>query len=146
MDARLGPALKKFHLNYPGEKIRDVDNVVLIFGMGSRDLLESIATRLTAQGEYSVSFYEDNASTQYYIEVFARGVSKAAAVARLAEIAGANGITVYGDNLNDISMMQVATDSVAVANAKPEVLAAASRSIGRNNDDAVALDIISRLP
>lgn len=141
VDLRKDLELKKFYLDSTERRVRDADNVILIFGMGHEPQLGEIARQLEAEGEYSVSFYEDNASPQYYIEVFAEGVSKASAVSRLAADVGADNITVYGDNLNDLSMMAVADDSVAVSNAKPEVLAQASRSIGSNNSDAVAKDM-----
>ena len=140
VDARSGLKLKKFHLDSSPLQVAEAENVILIFGMGDYERLSRLADRLDP-AEYSVSFYEDNASTQYYIEVFAAGVSKAVAVQRLAAMIGADEITVYGDNLNDISMMNVATDPVAVANAKPLVRTAAAREIASNNDDAVALDV-----
>lgn len=142
VDARTGLRLKKFHLDSTAGQVEDARNVLLIFGMGDYELLSRVAERLSSD-EYSVSFYEDNASTQYYIEVFAAGVSKAAAVKQLAAMTGTDEITVYGDNLNDISMMAVATDPVAVANAKPDVIQAASRIIASNCDDAVALDVVA---
>lgn len=141
VDARTGLRLKQFHLDATAAQVEDAKNVILIFGMGTYDHLSRVAEVLNADGEYSVSFYEDNASDQYYIEVFTRGVSKAEAVKRLATMVGADEITVYGDNLNDISMMAVASDSAAVANAKPEVLTTASRIIASNNEDAVAVDV-----
>lgn len=146
VDARSGLRLKKFHLDTTPDIIGEVENVILIFGMGEYHHLSRVAEILNADGEYSVSFYEDNASTQYYIEVFAAGVSKADAVMRLAAMTGATQVTVYGDNLNDISMMEAATDSVAVSNAKPEVLLAASRTIASNRDDALALDVVANTP
>ncbi len=142
VDARTGLRLKKFHLDSTAGQVEDARDVLLIFGMGDYELLNRVAERLS-RDEYSVSFYEDNASTQYYIEVFAAGVSKAAAVKQLAAMTGTDEITVYGDNLNDISMMAVATDPVAVANAKPDVIQAASRIIASNCDDAVALDVVA---
>lgn len=142
VDARTGLGLKKFHLDSTAGQVEDARDVLLIFGMGDYELLSRVAERLSSD-EYSVSFYEDNASTQYYIEVFAAGVSKAAAVKQLAAMTGTDEITVYGDNLNDISMMAVATDPVAVANAKPDVIQAASRIIASNCDDAVALDVVA---
>ncbi len=141
VDLRKDLELKKFYLDSSERRVRDAENVILIFGMGHEAQLGEIARQLEAAGDYSISFYEDNASPQFYIEVFAEGVSKAAAVTRLAGDIGADGITVYGDNLNDLSMMEVADDSVAVSNAKPEVLARASRCIGPNSSDAVAKDI-----
>ncbi|MCM1520302.1 MAG: HAD family hydrolase [Lachnoclostridium sp.] len=141
VDQRKGLPLKRFHLDSTPEQVDSAKDVILIFGMGEYENLHRVAEALNQNGEYSISFYEDNASTLYYIEVFARGISKAGAIQRLAEITEADKITVYGDNLNDLSMMAIADDSVAVANAKPEVLKAASRIIGPNNEDAVANDI-----
>ena len=75
------------------------------------------------------------------MEVFAVGVSKAAAIRRLAGRIGADRVTVYGDNLNDLPMFAVADEAVAVANAMPGVGEKADRRIGANYEDAVALDI-----
>ncbi len=47
----------------------------------------------------------------------------------------------FGDNLNDIPMLQVADVAVAVDNALPETKAAADVVIGPNTADSVALYI-----
>ena len=92
--------------------------------------------------QLSVSAYPDIFNHSLgYIEVFAPGVSKAAAILELKRRLGAGYVTVYGDNLNDIPMFAVADEAVAVGNALPEVRKAASRVIDRNTDDAVARDI-----
>ena len=44
----------------------------------------------------------------------------------------------FGDNLNDISMMETADLGVAVENAYEEVKKCADIVIGSNNEDAVA--------
>ena len=89
-----------------------------------------------------VSAYPDLASRDIsYIEVFRCGVSKAAAVLKLKSILGADRLTVYGDHLNDLPMFAVADESVAVSNALPEVLSAASRIIGPNTLPSVAMDM-----
>lgn len=142
VDAREGLGLKKFILDATSGQVREAENVILIFGMGDYERLSEIERRLNEAGDYSISFYEDIASPLYYIEVFGAGVSKANAVRKLAKRIGADRITVYGDNLNDLSMMEIADDSVAVANAKEEVLARASRVIGDNNSNSVARDML----
>ena len=55
---------------------------------------------------------------------------------------GADRLTVFGDNLNDIPMMQVADCAIAVENALPEVKAAAHETIGPNTSDSVARYIL----
>ena len=57
---------------------------------------------------------------------------------KLKEMTGADRVVVFGDNLNDISMMSVADVAVAVENAYPQVKEAADIVIGRNTEDAVA--------
>ncbi len=73
--------------------------------------------------------------------MFRCGVSKAAAVLKLKSFLGADRLTVYGDHLNDLPMFAVADESVAVSNALPEVLSAASRIIGPNTLPSVAMDM-----
>jgi hydroxymethylpyrimidine pyrophosphatase-like HAD family hydrolase len=77
------------------------------------------------------------------LEVFAPNVSKAEAVQSLAKEIGADKVVVFGDNLNDIPMMQVADVAVAVGNALPEVKAIAHEVIGTNTSNAVARYILS---
>ena len=74
------------------------------------------------------------------IEAAAVGVSKATAV---AELAGSHGITAeeviaFGDMPNDLPLLAWAGSSCAVANAHPDVLAAATCVIGSNDTDGVA--------
>ncbi len=133
--------LKKFHLG-DCPSADETGRVILMFGIGDTDRVAGVAEALEGRGDCSVSFYPDILSpSRSLIEVFASGVSKAGAVKKLADRLGADRIVVYGDNLNDLSMMAVADEAVAVANAFPEVRAAATRVIGPNSDDAVARDI-----
>ena len=59
----------------------------------------------------------------------------------LAAQLGADRIVVFGDNLNDLSMLAVADVAVAVGNARPEVKDVADIVIGPNSADSVALFI-----
>lgn len=65
-------------------------------------------------------------------------VSKATALTRLAATLGANRLVVFGDNMNDLPMFDVATESYAVSNAAAAVRAAATSVIGSNSEDGVA--------
>ncbi len=116
--------------------------VVLFLGMAPLERIEALASDIRMKTQLSVSAYPDIFNHSLgYIEVFAPGVSKAAAILELKRRLGAGHVTVYGDNLNDIPMFAVADEAVAVGNALPEVRKAASRVIDRNTDDAVARDI-----
>lgn len=142
MDQRRASGLKEFHIDQP---IPDGGHTMLLFAMGQKDKIFAAADNIRALGICSVSAFTDIFSNNTGIlELFAPDVSKAAAVMSLKAQTGAEHLVVYGDNLNDLPMMAVADESVAVANALPEVKAAATRVIGPNTDDAVALDILSR--
>ncbi|MGD0556056.1 MAG: HAD-IIB family hydrolase [Streptosporangiaceae bacterium] len=74
------------------------------------------------------------------IEVSAANVSKASAVAELAASLGIGpeSVVAFGDMPNDLPMLAWAGTSCAVANAHPDVLAAATHVIGGLADDGVA--------
>ena len=134
--------LKKFHIGDPlPDRLRD--RVILIYTTGPADSVYEAASLLdTPAMPCSVSAYPDifDPSTAL-IEVFAPTVSKADAVSRLKKAVGADRLVVFGDNLNDLSMMKVADLAVAVDNARPEVKEQADILIGTNNNDSVALFI-----
>jgi len=130
--------LKKFHIGSVPDP-REMDRTILFFCIGATERMSRLAYVLGKRTDCSMSFYPDITSPDSsLIEVFARGVSKAAAVKELADSLGADRIVVFGDNLNDLSMMSVADVSVAVANALPQVKEAADVVIGPNCDNSVA--------
>lgn len=75
-----------------------------------------------------------------FVEVAAAGVTKALALAHYCEESGftAAQVIAFGDMPNDLPMLQWAGRSVAVANAHPEVLAAAQLRTASNDEDGVA--------
>jgi Cof subfamily protein (haloacid dehalogenase superfamily) len=75
-----------------------------------------------------------------FVEVAAAGVTKALALEHFcadASVAAAQ-VIAFGDMPNDLPMLQWAGYAVAVANAHPEVLAAARARTSSNDDDGVA--------
>ena len=81
-----------------------------------------------------------------FIEVSATGITKASALAHLCDRLGiAQSETIaIGDMPNDLPMLAWAGHSVAVANAHPEVRAAANEITASNEDDGVA-QVLERL-
>ena len=75
------------------------------------------------------------------VEISAAGVTKATALARVAEELGvpAADVVAFGDMPNDLPMLAWAGTAYAVANAHPDVLAAVSRHTASNDEDGVAL-------
>jgi Cof subfamily protein (haloacid dehalogenase superfamily) len=80
------------------------------------------------------------------VEISAAGVSKAAALAELCAELGVEAaeVVAFGDYPNDLPMLEWAGHAVAVANAHPDVLAAADEVTASNADDGVAL-VLERL-
>jgi len=89
-----------------------------------------------------------HSSTSGLMEISASGVSKAVALSRLARELGvaADEVVAFGDMPNDLPMLGWAGHAVAVANAHPDVLAAADEVTASNDDDGVALVIQRLLP
>lgn len=145
VDERSALPLKRFYLNSQ-VPLRYDGQSVLFFAMGSIEATRAAAQRLNGAVDCSLSCYPDTYNPNLgLLEVLASGVSKAAAVRKMKEDLGATHLVVYGDNLNDLPMLAVADTAVAVANALPQVKAAADIVIGPNTADSVALHIASVL-
>lgn len=81
-----------------------------------------------------------HSSSDGLLEISADGVSKASGLAAYAADLGvtAQETVAFGDMPNDLPMLTWAGHAVAVANAHPEVLAAADEVTASNDDDGVA--------
>lgn len=118
---------------------------VLYFAMGNSAAIDGAASALR-NTPCSLSVYGDTYHRNTsIIEVFAPGVSKARAVLDLKNSVGADTVCVFGDNLNDLSMFDVADTSVAVSNAANAVCARADVIIGRNTDAAVPRYVLAQV-
>lgn len=139
-------SLKKVMIFPDYDQLLITHDTILIFALGSTERIKHLATTLKAEGTYSISAYPDNLNPEIsYIEIFAPGVDKASAVKKLKEQLGADHLTVFGDNLNDLSMMALADVAVAVENALTQVKDTADIVIGNHNSDAVARYIESHI-
>jgi Cof subfamily protein (haloacid dehalogenase superfamily) len=80
------------------------------------------------------------------VEISAAGVTKAAALAEVADSLGvaSDDVVAFGDMPNDLPMLAWAGTSYAVANAHPTVLAAADHVAPGNDADGVA-QVLARL-
>lgn len=146
MEERLSSPFKQFIVPESGQsEIPEViEDAVLFFGMQPQPTAETIYARLSEIPRINPMLYNDWHGDEIgEIEAFPESTTKANAIRRLARKVGADRIVVYGDNVNDLSMMAIADWSVAVANAVPRVKQAADEVIGSNAADAVARHILS---
>ena len=100
------------------------------------DCLKSLADELAAKFPgLSVT-----SSTWNNIEINIASANKGRALVRFAEHFGwtAESCMSFGDGMNDLSMIKAAGTGVAMANACPEVLAAANYVSLSNDEDGVA--------
>ncbi|MDE6028537.1 MAG: HAD family hydrolase [Muribaculaceae bacterium] len=77
------------------------------------------------------------------LEAFSPLSTKANAIRELAGKIGAERIVAFGDNLNDMPMLELADVGVAMENGVEEAKAVADIVIGRNTEDAVAKFILN---
>ena len=139
VDARAHTPYKRFVLDDP-DYATHADPTLLIFAMLKGDALERVYADIRQQVDCSAILYHDNTDPELaLLEVYAPGCTKAAAMSRLAQQLQVGRVVAFGDNLNDIAMLQAADHSVAVANAVPQVRELAHEVIGPNTDDSVAL-------
>ncbi len=130
--------LKRFHLGTPAPA-RALTHTMLLFAMGTSDNILAAYNAIKVGTDCSVCCYPDVFNPAIHnLEIFPPGVTKAAAVAKLKERMGADRLVTFGDSLNDLPLFGIADVGVAVANALPEVKAAADIVIEANYTDAVA--------
>jgi uncharacterized membrane protein len=88
-------------------------------------------------GELATATYSDG---QALLEISARGVSKASTLAAFCAERGIgpDQVVAFGDMPNDLLMLEWAGMSYAMANAHPDVIAAADRVCAPNHEDGVA--------
>ena len=134
-------ALKRFHL---GQQPKCHEATVLFFAIGSPGKMEKLCEAIREKTGCSAAWYRDIFNPEVALmDVYAPGCSKATAVKDVATELGARRIVVFGDNLNDLPMMEAADLAVAVDNALPAVKERADIVIGPNSGPSVAEFILS---
>lgn len=144
VDERLDTPFKVFHLQEDGESElpQDLSRVLLFYSMRPTQEVKAVYDEIKDSRDLRAVFYHDMYGDEIALmEVFGPNASKANAVRILAEMVGADRIVAYGDNVNDLPILQVADDAVAVENAVDAVKGVADRVIGPNSADSVAHDI-----
>lgn len=101
------------------------------------EILDPVVEKLRSVPNIDFAYYKDSYSDDWLIEIYSHTASKANGAKEVAEVVGVDKITAFGDNLNDIIMLNGADTAVAVANAVPQVKEIADIVIGTNTEDSV---------
>lgn len=120
------------------EQVRD--DVIYLTLLDSYEALAPLYQLLESdpvQYPLHTAFYRDIYSDCWYLEIFGAGASKEHAVRWLRQQVQCDRTVCFGDSRNDLSLFAGGDISCAVANAVPEVQAAADLVIGANTEDAV---------
>ncbi len=130
----------------------DLDDALVIGAYARREELERSAAAIHARfpGEMT-SFITPipphvGAPGGHYLEVASASVCKWQGLRALATHLDVDvaQVCAVGDQVNDLTMIRGAGVGVAMGNAHPEVLAAADRTTGRNDEDGIA-DLVDSL-
>ncbi|WP_242921028.1 Cof-type HAD-IIB family hydrolase [Pontibacter liquoris] len=109
--------------------------------MGPADQIETLQQQLNNSFANQVHAYR---SKDTYLELAPRAISKATALELLLKARfgiGMHEVIAFGDNYNDIAMLQAAGMGIAVGNARDEVKAVANAITADSKEDGVALAI-----
>lgn len=120
-----------------------MDDMILLYAMLSNEkALETYHLTRNLAGIRAQYYHDIYGEQTAILEAFSSEATKAKAMRALAENRGADRIVAFGDNINDLPMMEEADLAVAVANARDEVKEAADIVIGPNTDNSVARFIL----
>ncbi|MGX8709516.1 MAG: HAD-IIB family hydrolase [bacterium] len=118
--------------------IARASDAVYLACTGTQEELDPIRVDIEKLEGVSCAFYLNIYNGLYCIEVFSETASKRNALLKLKELIKCDEIVVFGDNLNDLSMIEIADRSYAVENALDMVKEQVTGVIESCNDDGVA--------
>lgn len=115
------------------------NDIIYIVLREPKEKLEGLYRELSVVKGVKAEFYADVYSDEYYmLEIYSENASKKEAVSYLRKGGRYESIIGFGDNLNDISLMEGCDYFCAVENAKQEIKELADGVIDSNEEDGVA--------
>ena len=120
------------------EEILDQGDACYITYTGEKKVLEPVCRSLDKIQGISYSFYLNIYNQRYCLEIFSHTANKQNALKRLKKLADCQEVVVFGDNYNDMPMIEIADRSYAPANALEEVKAQVNGVLEDCDHDGVA--------
>lgn len=125
----------------PMRKVRDLkqDVTVSVPKVMGVDYVARVTAARQRLGETFNNEIDLTTSKPYFLEFVPSGVSKGNAIQRLAQDLGIamSEVIAFGDSINDISMLEVAGQGIAMDNARDEVKRIADRTTLSNDEDGI---------
>lgn len=122
----------------------DEGDFLYVVTLDKKDEIEDLYHEMNALPGISFNFYADNYTDCYFLEGMRDTVSKASGALELKKLLGVDKIVAFGDNLNDIPLIEAADEGYAVGNAHPALKEKATGVIGTNDEDAVVRFVLAR--
>ncbi|MDF2821041.1 MAG: putative hydrolase, family [Clostridiales bacterium] len=133
---------KTAHGNYVYSKFNDIYDALSIMIVNKDEIIIKMYNEIRSIECYTflnVIHYKDLLHQGYsYLEIYDRNVSKETAVLELKEKLNKTIVAAYGNDINDVSMMQVADYKYAMENSVDIVKDCGCEIIGSNDKDSVA--------
>lgn len=119
------------------------ENVIYMNGMDDYDTMKKISDRISQYDEICCELYLDVYTQLWLLECHSSNATKANRALELKRKLGADKLVVFGDNYNDIEMMDCADQAIAVNNAADEVKEHADIIIDSNTNEGIAKYLLS---
>ncbi|AGA78170.1 Cof-type HAD-IIB family hydrolase [Echinicola vietnamensis] len=141
---KVTPVIKPWQQVMPDWEARNA-GAHKVMCMGPAEEIDRLFKALEDQKNEALHLYR---SKDTYIEIAPKAISKASALEQLLEKKygiSLSEVIAFGDNYNDIEMLQAVGYGVAVGNAREEVKAVADEVTATNKEDGVAIMIEKHL-
>ena len=117
-----------------------VDSCKVIFyvGYGSYEKTKRILDLSSFVDGINATITKDIYTGNYFIEICEESVSKASAILKLKEMYEIDEIVAFGDNVNDVEMLELSDRCYVPKNGLPQIQKMADVVIDRNDTDSVA--------
>lgn len=129
---------RKVQLREELHSAAEKEQIVYMTYSGKQEILQSLCDELSIFKEVSYSFYLNIYNGLYCLEIYSKNASKRNALNKLKKLMNCDELVVFGDNLNDLSMIEIADRSYAPQNALDKVKEMATDVIDDCDHDGVA--------
>ena len=115
----------------------DNGDFLYVVTLDKRSEIEALYHEVNALPGIHFLFYSDNYNDMFFLEGMKDTVSKASGALEVKRMLGADKIIAFGDNLNDLPLIEAADEGYAVANGHEALKEKATGILGSNDEDAV---------